>query len=63
MSDMLRGYVWVIGGLAIIIGGVGMMNAQLMSVMERTREIGVLRGCRLEKIPCIKDDPWRIHCS
>ena len=44
MSDMLRGYVWAIGGLAIIIGGVGMMNAQLMSVMERTREIGVFRA-------------------
>jgi ABC-type lipoprotein release transport system permease subunit len=44
MSDMLRGYVWAIGGLAIVIGGVGMMNAQLMSVMERTREIGVLRA-------------------
>ncbi|GAG62527.1 unnamed protein product, partial [marine sediment metagenome] len=33
MSDILRGYVWAIGGLAIVIGGVGMMNAQLMSVM------------------------------
>ncbi|MGB2911756.1 MAG: ABC transporter permease [Anaerolineales bacterium] len=44
MSDMLRGYVWAIGGLAIVIGGVGMMNTQLMSVMERTREIGVLRA-------------------
>jgi ABC-type lipoprotein release transport system permease subunit len=44
MQDMLRGYVWVIGGLAIIIGGIGMMNSQLMSVMERTREIGVLRA-------------------
>jgi ABC-type antimicrobial peptide transport system permease subunit len=44
MSNMMRGYVWAIGGLAIVIGGVGMMNAQLMSVMERTREIGVLRA-------------------
>ena len=44
MSDMFAGYVWVIGGLAILIGGVGMMNAQLMSVFERTREIGVLRS-------------------
>ncbi len=44
MADMLRGYVWAIGGLAIVIGGVGMMNAQLMAIMERTREIGVLRA-------------------
>jgi len=44
MTDMLEGFVWAIGGLAIVIGGVGMMNAQLMAIMERTREIGVLRA-------------------
>jgi ABC-type antimicrobial peptide transport system permease subunit len=43
-ADFMQGYVWAIAGLAILIGGVGMMNAQLMSVLERTREIGVLRS-------------------
>jgi len=44
MQSILEGFVWVIGGLAIVIGGVGMLNAQLMAIFERTREIGVLRA-------------------
>ena len=44
MTQYLQAFVWAIAGLAVIIGGVGMMNSQLMSVVERTREIGVLRS-------------------
>lgn len=44
MGDYMNAFVWAIAGLAIIIGGVGMMNSQLMAVVERTREIGVLRS-------------------
>jgi ABC-type lipoprotein release transport system permease subunit len=44
MITVLHAYVIGIAGLAIVIGGVGMMNGQLMSVMERTHEIGVLRA-------------------
>jgi ABC-type antimicrobial peptide transport system permease subunit len=44
MAEYMQAFVWAIAGLAIIIGGVGMMNSQLMAVIERTREIGVLRS-------------------
>jgi ABC-type antimicrobial peptide transport system permease subunit len=44
MGDAMQGYVWAIAGLAIVLGGVTMTNAQLMAVYERTREIGVLRA-------------------
>jgi ABC-type antimicrobial peptide transport system permease subunit len=44
MADSITAMVWGVVGLAIVIGSISMMNAQLMSVMERTREIGVLRA-------------------
>jgi ABC-type antimicrobial peptide transport system permease subunit len=40
----LNGFAWGIAAIAILVGGLGMMSAMVMSVLERTREIGTLRA-------------------
>ncbi|MDA8216146.1 MAG: ABC transporter permease [Dehalococcoidales bacterium] len=44
VMDMTRSFGWFLGIFAVLVGGLGMMNTTLMSVFERTREIGVLRA-------------------
>ncbi len=42
--QMMKGMTWGIAAMALVVGGLGMANTMVMSVMERTREIGVLRA-------------------
>ena len=42
--QMMEASTWGISALALVVGGLGMTNTMVMSVIERTREIGVLRA-------------------
>ncbi|MGO9917250.1 MAG: ABC transporter permease [Isosphaeraceae bacterium] len=41
---IMQAVAWLVSAIALLIGAIGMLNTMMMSVFERTHEIGVLRA-------------------
>jgi putative ABC transport system permease protein len=52
--QLAKGMAWVTSAIALFIGAVGVLNTMIMSVLERTREIGILRAIGWRKMRVVR---------